>query len=139
MEFKKFGCKYIIRMDKGDEIIETLKSFCKDQNIKLGSVIGLGAVDRLTIGLFETGIKTYHSTEITGDYEITSFNANISTMKGDVYLHAHICVSDKEYKTFGGHLNKAFISATGEFIVESIDGEVDREFSEEIGLNLYKF
>jgi len=36
-------------------------------------------------------------------------------------------------------LSKAFISATGEFIIEEINGEVGREFDNESGLNLYKF
>jgi hypothetical protein len=36
-------------------------------------------------------------------------------------------------------LSKAVISATGEFIIEEIAGEVGREFDKEVGLNLYKF
>lgn len=126
-------------MDKGEEIVETLKKFCQEQKISLGWVKGIGAVCSATIGLFETGIKKYHSTELKGDYEITSLLGNISTMKGEIYLHLHINLSDHEYKTYGGHLNAAVIGATGELLVETIDGSVDREFSEEIGLNLYKF
>jgi hypothetical protein len=33
----------------------------------------------------------------------------------------------------------AVISATGEIIIEAIDGYVDREFDDDIGLNLLKF
>lgn len=138
MEYKKFGNKYIVRMDKGDELVDTLKRFSKEQGIKLGSVMGLGAVNKVVIGLFETETKKYHSSEFTGDYEITSFHANISTMNGETYLHPHITISNNEYRTFGGHLTSAVISATGEFVIESIDGEVDREFNDEVGLNLYK-
>jgi len=36
-------------------------------------------------------------------------------------------------------LNSAVVSSTCEIIVEKIDGSVDRELSEEIGLNLIKF
>ncbi|MCC5910272.1 MAG: DNA-binding protein [Clostridiaceae bacterium] len=138
MEYKKFDNKYIIRMDKGEEIVETLKNFCREEKIKLGWVKGIGAVDQVTMGLFETSIKKYHATELTGDFEITSLLGNISTMKGETYLHVHINISDAQYKTYGGHLNAAVISATGEFLIEAIDGEIDRSFSEEIGLNLYK-
>jgi hypothetical protein len=31
------------------------------------------------------------------------------------------------------------ISATGEIIIDVIDGHVDRKFNEEIGLNLFEF
>lgn len=139
MEYKKFGNKYVVRMDKGEEIVETLKNFCENEKITLGWVKGIGAVNKAKIGLFETSIKTYHSIELDGDYEITSLLGNISTMNGETYLHLHINLSDKEYKTYGGHLNSAVISATGELILETIEGTVDREFNKEIGLNLYKF
>lgn len=38
-----------------------------------------------------------------------------------------------------GHLNAAVVSATCELVIDVIDGEVGREFSDEIGLNLFKF
>lgn len=139
MEYKKIGNKYVVRLDKDEEIVETLKKFCKDQQITLGWVSGIGAVNKAKIGLFETSSKKYHSIELEGDYEITSLLGNISTMNGEVYLHLHINLSDEEYNTRGGHLNSAVISVTGELMIESIEGNVDREFSEEIGINLYKF
>jgi predicted DNA-binding protein with PD1-like motif len=139
MEFKQFNDKYIIRLDKNEEIVETLKKFCREQKIRLGWVNGIGAVDRATIGLFETAAKQYHSRELTGDMEISSLMGNISTMKGEVYLHLHICLSDIENKTYGGHLTSATISATGELVVGVISGTVEREFNPEVGLNTYQF
>lgn len=139
MEYKQFGNRYVLRMDKGEEIVATLKQFCEDEQIKLGSVTGIGAVNQVTIGLFETSTKKYHSLQLAGDHEITSLTGNISTMDGKVYLHLHINISDDRYNTRGGHLSAAVVSGTGELIVEKIEGRVDRQFSEEIGLNLYKF
>ena len=46
-----------------------------------------------------------------------------------VYLAAQCCE----------HLNRAIISATAEIQIQVIDGEIGREFSDEIGLNLFKF
>lgn len=138
MEYVKFGNKVVVRVDKGEEIVETLKRLCQELSIKLGTVSGIGAVNKATIGLFETGTKKYHSTELTGDFEIACLSGNISTMKGETYLHLHVSLSDANYQTFGGHLNSAVVSATGEIIIDVIDGEIDRQFSEEIGLNLVK-
>jgi len=139
MEFKQFGNKYILRLDKGEEIVETLKSFCKDQNIKLGWVKGIGAVNKATIGFYKPYYKKYYSTDLQGDHEITSLLGNISTMNDEVYLHLHINLSDIEYNTYGGHLSSAIISVTGEIMIEAIEGNVDRKFNEEIGINVYKF
>ncbi len=139
MKFKKFGSKLIVRIDKGEEILETLKNLCVEQDIKLGVVSGIGAVNKIKIGLFETEKKIYYSTEFTGDYEIAALNGNISTQNNEIYLHLHICLSDRYYQVYGGHLNMAVVSATAEVIIDIMEGQVDRNFSEEIGLNLLKF
>lgn len=138
MEYKKFENKYIIRIDKGGEIVENLKSFCEKEQITLGWITGIGAVNQVTIGLFQTDTKIYQTTELKGDYEITSLVGNISRMDGKVYLHLHINLSDINYNVFGGHLSSAVVSGTGEFIIESINGQVERQFNKETGLNLYK-
>lgn len=139
MEFQKFNNKYVLRMDRGEEIVSILKKFCVENQIKLARVSGIGAVNRAEIGLFKTGSKEYHSKVLRGDHEISSLIGNISTMDGEVYLHLHINLADEEYNIKGGHLGSAVISATGEIIIETIDASVEREYSEEIGLNLFKF
>ncbi len=139
MEAKASGNHWIVRIDKGEEIVATLEQFCRQKGIRLGTVSGIGATDHATIGLFRTRTKEYVRKEVTGDHEITSLTGNISRMEGEVYLHLHISLSDANYHTFGGHLNSAVVSATCEIVVRALDGEVDREFSEEIGLNLYRF
>ena len=139
MEFRKFGNKYVLRLEKGEEVVESIKKLCKENNIKLGAISGIGATNKAVVGLFETGSKEYHSKELTGNMEITGLVGNISEKDGEVYLHLHITLADQNHNVFGGHLNSAVISATGEIIIDAIEGNVDREFDEEIGLNLFKF
>lgn len=136
MKFKKFGNKWVIRIDKGEEVIQTIKKVCEDNKIKLGSISGIGAANKVTIGLFDTKAKEYHSQELIGDYEITNLSGNISTMDGEIYLHLHIGLSDSKYNAYGGHLTSAVISGTGEIIIEEINGEIEREFNKKVGLNL---
>ena len=136
MKLKKFGNKWVVRIDKGEEIVETLKQLCKKNKIKLGSVSGVGGIERVTVGSFKAKTKEYFSQELIGDYEITNLIGNISTMKGKIYLHLHITISDSNNNAFGGHLNSAIISTTGEIIIEEIEGEIEREFNEEVKLNL---
>jgi uncharacterized protein len=139
MQFEKFGNKYIVRLDKGEEIVETLKQFCEKEKIYLASVSGIGATNKVVVGLFDAETKKYHSTELTGNFEISPLSGNVSTMNNEVYMHLHINICDKENKSFGGHLNSAIVSATFEAIIDVIDGKIDRAFNPDVGLNTIEF
>lgn len=102
----------------------------------MGSINGIGSVKGATIGFYDPKTKKYYPKELDGDYEITNLSGNISTMDGEIYLHLHISLSDSKYNTYGGHLNSAVISGTGEIVIEEIEDIIEREFNEETGLNL---
>ncbi|MFG6319960.1 MAG: DNA-binding protein [Clostridia bacterium] len=139
MEYRKFDDKIIARMDKGEEILEQVKNIALKENIKLANINALGAVGEFTVGVFKTGEKKYYANEFKGDFEIVSLTGTINTMNGEFYSHLHMSAGDIEGKVFGGHLNKAIVSATCEMVIYVIKGEVDRYKDEDIGLNLFKF
>ena len=49
MEYRKFGNDYIVRIAKGEEILATLSQLCEKEEIKLGTVMGIGAVNKVTL------------------------------------------------------------------------------------------
>jgi predicted DNA-binding protein with PD1-like motif len=139
MNYKQFNNKVVVRIDKGEELVDSLKTICKTLDIKLGSIIGIGATDKITVGLMNTKTKKYQVKEFIGDHEITSLVGNVSTMNNEVSLHLHITICNIEHKALGGHLTSAVISATFEGIIDIIDGQINREHDDEVGLNLLKF
>ncbi|HCL01074.1 MAG TPA: DNA-binding protein [Lachnoclostridium phytofermentans] len=139
MDYRRFQNHYVIRLDRGEDIVTKLKELAKTEQIKLATLSGLGACGKVTAGIFDTTNKAYKSYTFEGDFEIVSISGTITTMKGEIYTHFHISVSDENGNVYGGHLNEAIISGTGELVLTVIDGVVEREFSEEIGLNLLKF
>ena len=138
MDYKKFDKKVFVRIDKGEEIVETLKQLCKDLDIKAGTITGIGATDKAAISLFDMKTKKYHLKEFVGDHEIAQVYGNISTMNGEVYLHLHITLGNSEHMSFAGHLTSAVVSATFECVIDIINGEINREFDENIKLNLLR-
>ena len=70
---------------------------------------------------------------------IFSLTGTINTMNDEFYTHIHMSAGNDKGEVFGGHLNKAIVSATCEMIINIIDGKVDRVFDEKTGLNLFKF
>ena len=139
MDYKRFGKTIVARIDKGEEILQQLEVISKKEEIQLASVSALGATNDITVGVFYTQEKKYYSNHFTGDMEIVSLTGTVSTMDGQYYAHLHMSAGDTEGHVVGGHLNEAIISATCEMVIQIIDGQVDREFNQEVGLNTFKF
>lgn len=139
MEYRKFDSTIIARIDKGEELLEKVKEIALNENIKLASISALGAVNDFTVGVFKTDEKKYYSNSFQGNFEITSLTGTINTMNDEFYTHIHMSAGNEKGEVFGGHLNRAVVSATCEMVITIIDGSVDRYFDEDIGLNLFKF
>ena len=139
MEYGKYGNTYVVRMDKGDELVESLLSLAKKENIKFAAVSGIGATNDVDFGCFNTDLKQYKGINMKGDFEITSLVGNINTMNGENYIHLHINIADENGGIHGGHLKRANISVTGEIVITCTDAVVDRRFDPEVGTNLLKF
>lgn len=136
MKYQRFEQTIIVRMDKGEDIVEQVKNVALKENIKLASISALGAINEFTVGVFKTKEKKYYANEFKGDFEIVSLTGTINTMNDEYYSHMHLSAGDAQGQVFGGHLNKAIVSATCEMVIQIINGEVDRYFDEEVGLNL---
>ena len=139
MEYRRFENTIIARIDKGEEILDKVKEIALKEDIKLASVQALGAISQFTVGVFKTDEKKYLANEFEGAFEIVSLTGTINTMDGEFYAHLHMSAGDEKGQVFGGHLNRARVSATCEMVIQIIDGKVDRYFDEEIGLNLFRF
>lgn len=139
MEYRKFNNTIVARIDKGEEILDKIKEIANKENIKLANINALGATNDFTVGVFKTDEKKYYSNNFTGDFEIVSLTGTINTMNGEFYSHIHMSAGNDKGEVFGGHLNRAIVSATCEMVINIIDGTVDRVFNDEIELNLFKF
>ena len=138
MKYRRFKDTIIARIDKGEEILEQIKKIALEENIKLASINALGAINDFTVGVFKIDEKKYYSNNFIGNYEIVSLTGTINTMNDEFYTHIHMSAGNDKGEVFGGHLNRAMVSATCEMIINIIDGKIDRYFDEEIGLNLLK-
>ena len=140
MIYRKFDETYILRVDKGEEILEAIRKLSEEEHIALASVSGIGAVNDITLGFFNTEKFCYESRRFEGDYEISSCVGTVTRMDDKPYLHIHMTIGNPVRGTcFGGHLNAAVVSLTGEFVIRKIEGNVGRKYSPEIGLNLFAF
>ena len=139
MEYKKFNNTIVARIDKGEEILDKIQEIAIKENIKLANINALGATNDFTVGVYNIDEKKYYANSFQGNFEIVSLTGTINTMNDEFYTHIHMSAGNDKGEVFGGHLNRAIVSATCEMIINIIDGKVDRYHDDEIGLNLFKF
>ena len=138
MDYRRFGDKIVARIDRGEEIHEQLERIALREGVRLAEVSALGAVDDFTVGVYKVAEKQYYANSFQGPFEIVSLTGTISTKDGAYYAHLHLSAGNEKGEVFGGHLNRARVSATCEMVISVIDGTVERRFDPEIGLNLFE-
>lgn len=136
MEFVKSNIGYVIRLEKGERLVEKLTEFCKEKNIHSGIFNGIGAVLAAEIGFYNLGKKEYEFKKFNQLLEIASLIGNVSLVDGEPFLHIHVVVSDNNFQCFGGHLKEAIVGATCEVYLTDFELTLVRKFDSEIGLNL---
>lgn len=137
MEYKRIGNVIVLRAQKGEEVVSLLTRLIDEEKITCGRVTGIGATDKITIGLYNVTTQEYRKVTIEEEMEILSLSGNLTRKDGNPYVHVHGAFATLD-KVYGGHVNEVWISATAEIIIDVIDLVVERETDKETGLNLIK-
>lgn len=137
MYYKKFKSYYVLRLQKGEEIIATLIKFVKKNRIKGAFLYGLGVGEKLTVGYFDAHKKSYIKRQFRGEYEFTSFLGNISYFNKEPVVHIHITITDAKFNAAGGHLFEGYVPATCEIFIIPLPGKLLRKKDTGTGLNLF--
>ena len=139
MQYKKYGDTYLVRIDLDEEIMQSLKTLCEQENIRLAHVEAIGASNHAVIGVYDLEEQAYHQEVLDGFMEIAGLTGSVTSMDGNPYVHLHAVLADGENRLHGGHVLEMRVGATCEVFVKVLEGEVTREKNEDLGINLWKF
>ena len=139
MEYRVFEDKILVRLDKGDEITNSLLEVAKKEHLTLASVSGIGATDDFEVGVFDLARSDYEHFRFSGNHEIVALVGNITTKDGAPYLHLHITCAGEGGKIVGGHLFEGKISLTAEIFLGKAAGGAGRLRDEALGINKIRF
>ncbi len=134
MQFKKYGSTFFVYLEKGESVVNKLTNFCKEQNILNGYISGIGAVNKIELGSYDSNSKVYIKKTFEHDHELINYQGNIMLLDDEPFIHAHITIGNHNMEIFGGHLFSMNVAVVGEFIIHKIDGNSKRTFNDEIGL-----
>ena len=139
MKHKKKNNAYYLLLESGEKVIATLSYFLKREKIVNGYFTGIGAVSFAELMFFDTKQKKYLSKLFRGDKEVLNITGNVSLLENKPFIHAHITIADKNYKTIGGHLKEATVGASLEISLVKSDVNLHRNYQQNSGLSLWNF
>jgi len=135
MKTQEAGIKrvLIVKLERGDKVVESLKKACDRHKIESGIITGIGAVSKARV---IEGKSTEHldpnPQDFDGPMEISNATGNVAKKDGDVYIHLHVSLGRKDFSTLNGHLVEGEIYLVGEFFIFEIDGKLERALDETI-------
>jgi hypothetical protein len=126
---------HVVRLMKDEDLLDSLTSFIRENEIKSGFINGIGALSTAQLGYFDG--TDYQKIVISENVELTSLTGNIALLNGQPMLHIHALVSDPSGTTKGGHVfSGCIIDPTGEFIIYEFTVPMERSLDPSSGLNL---
>jgi len=134
MRYRKFGPVYVIRLERGERIVESLTSFCDREGVRAATFNGVGTCRHAELGYFHIAAGTYDFRPFPEDFEITALHGNVSILEGKLRVHAHIALGDSNFHTWSGHLKEAEVLATCEIVLRPLEGELRRVREGDSGL-----
>ena len=134
MKVRRNETGFLVVLDVGDEIIESLKKLALAERIGEASLTGIGAVRDVVLGYIDLDQKGYLRRALGPEsMELVSLTGNLATLKGEPVAHCHAVVGDREMRVYGGHLFQAVTSVTVEIFLRVFDGEITRQFDPDSG------
>lgn len=136
MKARQVAGGWIVRLERGERIVETVHAFCADNGIKAGSVYGIGGAEWVELGFYHLDRKEYEYTTVDELVEISSLIGSVSMADGSQTLHLHATVAGSDLIAKAGHLREGVVAGTLELRIEIFGGEIQRVHSDDIGLKL---
>lgn len=135
----KYKRTFIGSIPQNSDLYESITKIVTEEDIRNGKVTAIGAITNAVIGYFDQNKKEYIKLDLNGGYEILSCIGNVSVREGKPFVHAHITLSDKVGKVFGGHLMPGTKVFACEVFIDEYSGEdLMRERDEATDLFLWK-
>ena len=131
MESRKENSHFVIRLQKGESVQETLSSFVSEKGIMGGFFQAIGAVSSAEIGYYDLESKTYLWKSFHEDMEVVSMMGSIT----ETGIHAHVVLAGKDFHAYGGHLKEATVAATLEIFLTELK-KIRRKEDKQSGLKL---
>ena len=136
MRYRKTTSNYVVRLEKGELIMESLTTLMEQFQVKSGFLYGLGGALWAELGFYSLEWQEYEFTKIDELFEISNMTGNIARVDDEPFLHVHATVAGRDLQARAGHLKEAAVGGTVEVYITPFEQSVERVHDDEVGLKL---
>lgn len=135
MKHQRTRYGYVLRLDAGEEIVESLRAFARQHGVRCGAFSGLGACGETDLGFFDPATREYVTRRFEGDHEIGSLTGNLSEMDGEPFPHCHAVIAGRDFVAHTGHLFRGVVTVTCEIQIVSDPDVLRRTRRDDLGFH----
>jgi len=136
MTYQFDGYNYLLRLQRGESLINALNTFAREAKLKSAWCQGIGGAESATIGYYDLANRNYLWHDINELVEITSLSGNLAWVDDEPFWHLHGVFGDKNFQSLSGHIKNLTVGATCEIFVHSSQRKITRALDPEVGLKL---
>lgn len=127
----------MIRLEKGDMLIDSIIELARNESITGGYFSGVGAVKNITIGFRNDQTNRYEFSEIHETCELASLQGTLGEKDGKPIPHLHAVLAHWGGMVSAGHIKNAEIAITAEIFLNLTPGvNMARTYDPETQLDL---
>lgn len=138
MQYTKADDMYIIKLEKGEDLITALSSFCVREGIDNAHFSGIGAAENISCGYYALEEKKYYFTQYPELVEVVSLSGNVALKEGRPFIHVHGLFTDRNNQAFGGHIEHMSVGIVLEVILHVLPTSIERRLDDGTGLALFE-
>jgi uncharacterized protein len=127
---------YAVVLGTGDEVIEELGKFVREQEVEAASVTAIGAFSRAVLGYFQWENKQYKRIAVDEQVEVLSLLGDVAVADQGPTLHLHAVLGKSDGSVVGGHLIEGYVRPTLEIILIQPPSYLRKRKDPETGLAL---
>lgn len=122
--------------ETGDEVMETLLSWCREERVGAARFTAIGALRDAVVAYFDWEAKEYREIPVDEQVEVLTLAGDVALNDGDPAVHAHVVLGRSDGTTRGGHLMRAHVRPTLELILDEVPEHLRKHHDPESGLAL---
>jgi predicted DNA-binding protein with PD1-like motif len=134
VEKSKQGDLLVVRFSDGEDLMGGIGKVLTEEGIFSGIILGgVGMVKKAALS-FYMGRGEYETVPLAEEAELCSLNGNISTLDGELVVHAHAVLGRKGGRAFAGHVSSAQVHMTAEVAILEAQQKLTRKLDSQTGL-----